>query len=650
MALRRRDGHDSPMAVAVIVQAMVFGNRLCDSYTGIAYSRDPNTGAAELTGEFYAGVQGIDVVSGRMTPVPLVQLEAQSPSVFGEIAGVARHLERQCADAQEFEFTVEQGKVYILQSRPAGRSVQGAIRVAVELAEAGVIPRPEAVRRISPDSLTSLLHARFDRRHRRNPLTTGQPASPGAAVGKICFSADDAIARMARGERVILVRRETDASDVIAMQSCEGILTSTGGMTSHAAVVARGMGKPCIVGAGEIEVDESRQELHASGRAFSSEDTLSIDGVTGEVFSGEMPRIAGQLTPELERLLTWADEIRTLRVYANADTPQDGKMAVRLGAEGVGLCRTEHMFFDSRRIVLMRKLILAGRDDVGTRTEVLAALLPHQRADFVAIFKELAGRPVVVRLLDPPLHEFLPHAAADKKELAKSLGLTQREIGRRIDQLHEANPMLGHRGCRLAVTFPEIIQMQVRAILEAAMICREQGIEAAPRIMVPLVIGSEEMALMAEMVRMAAEQVMRDKGILIHYEIGTMIETPRAALLAGQIAEHAHFFSFGTNDLTQATLSMSRDDSSRFLPDYEAKQLLTADPFRRIDEQGVGELMKLAIERGRAARPELACSVCGEHAGEAASIRFFSTLGVDYISCSPLRLPVARLAAAHAAM
>lgn len=649
-AVTRRAGRQGPLPVAVIVQAMVFGNRDRESFSGVASSRDPRSGEGKLQGEYLPISQGLDIVGGRLHPAPLEGLREQSLQSYDALAKLARELEQRLGDAQEFEFTVELGKVYLLQSRPAGRSPEAAVRIAVDLAREGLITRPQAVMRIKPEALEQILHSRFDLSRRPKVVARGFAASPGAAVGSLAFTSAEAMERAARGEHVILVRRETDATDVIGMQQCEGILTSTGGMTSHAAVVARGMGKPCVAGAGDIQIDEQRRRLSVGRYRLGPGEKISIDGSGGEVYVGAVPRVRGDLPASLGQLLGWADELRELRVYANADTPEDAAMAETMGAEGIGLCRTEHMFFAPRRITLMRKLILAGRDDLATRRTALEALLSYQREDFIAIFSRMAGKRVIVRLLDPPLHEFLPHGAEDQKELARELNLTQREVRSRIEQLHETNPMLGHRGCRLAVSYPEIAQMQTRAVMEAAAACLKQGQAVSPWIMIPLTISPREMEAMRELVRTAAEVAMREVGILVQYEVGTMIETPRAALLAGEMARHADFFSFGTNDLTQAALAISRDDAGKFMDDYQRQGLLECDPFRTIDQAGVGELIAMAIQRGRAVRPGLSCGICGEHAGDPASIAFFAGSGADYISCSPKRLPIARLAAAQAAL
>ena len=653
LALRRTAG--GPLPVAVIVQAMVFGNRATDSVTGVAYTRDPTTGEDALRGEFIPVAQGADVAAGRLPSLPITELAAHSPASFQNLQDLRHGLEKHFGDAQEFEFTLEMGQALVLHSRPAGRSAQAAVRIAVEMAEGQLISRDQAVQRIDPHSLETILHARFDPIDRPEPVARGYAASPGAAVGTVAFTATDAMERASRGQSVILVRRETDATDVIGMQQCEGILTSTGGMTSHAAVVARGMGRCCVAGAGDLEIDEQRRIIRVGRYELGEEDIISIDGTSGEVYVGKVRRIEGEITPWLIALLQWADEARrssqhSVGIYANVDTPDDARLALRLGAEGVGLCRTEHMFFAPRRITLMRKMILAGRDDTATRQAALEALLPYQRQDFTAIFGEMSGKSVVIRLLDPPLHEFLPHGQEDQKEIARELGMTQREVRRRIEQLHEVNPMLGHRGCRIAVSFPEILQMQVQAIVAAAIDCVGKGYDARPKIMVPLTISREEMALMHDLVRHAAEQAMRAAGVMVEYQLGTMIETPRAALVAGSLAEHAQFFSFGTNDLTQTAMAISRDDAATFMGSYQQMGLVAVDPFRSVDQEGVGELIRMAIERGRAARPDLECGVCGEHAGDPDSIAFFLKAKVSYISCSPMRLPIARLAAAQAVL
>ena len=637
---------EAPLPVAVIVQAMVFGNREDGSLAGVAATRDPATGAAGICGEYSARVQAGDLTGGGASPHPLAELAQSNAELWQQLQQVATKLESHFRDAMEFEFTVEQRRLWVLHARPAGRSAQADIVIAVDLAERGILTHEEAIAAADAQAVEQLLHPRFAPDDTVAPLTYGHSASPGAAVGQIAFTSGDALRRAASGQSVILVRGETDASDVIGMQHCAGILTSTGGMTSHAAVVARGMGKCCIVGAASMEIDEGRRTLRIGETLLRESATISLDGSSGAVFAGARTLEQGRAIPQLQTLLGWADERRTLSVYANVDTPEDARIAVSLGAQGVGLCRTEHMFFEATRILEMRKMILAGRDDVVTRDATMLRLLAYQRDDFVGILQQMQGRPVVIRLLDPPLHEFLPRAAGDIKELARNLGLTLREVGRRIDQLREANPMLGHRGCRLLVSHPDILRMQVRAIIEAGTICQQQGVPIHIGIMVPLIIGAEEMALLAGQIRQTAERAMRELGMLVEYEIGAMIETPRAAIMADAIAAHARFISFGTNDLTQMTLAISRDDAGRFLGTYEQNGLLSADPFRKLDEHGVGELIRLAITRARAVRPDMVCGVCGEHAGDADSIAFLQTCGIDYISCSPRRLPVARLVAA----
>lgn len=650
-----RGGVEDPLPVSVIVQAMVFGNRATDSLTGVAYSRDPTTGEDALRGEFIPMSQGADVMSRRLPPRAITELATYSPASLQKLQDLRCRLEKHFGDAQEFEYTVEQGEAWVLQSRPAGRSTEAAVRIAVDMAEAQLITHNQAVQRIDPRCLETLLHARFDPLSRPEPVTKGYAASPGAAVGAIAFTAADAIERASRGQSVILVRRETDATDVIAMQQCEGILTSTGGMTSHAAVVARGVGLCCVSGAGDLEIDEQRRTVKVGRYELRQDDIISIDGTSGEVYVGQVRRIEGEISPRLITLLGWADEarrktVRPMGIYANADTPDDVRLALRLGAEGVGLCRTEHMFFAPRRIRLMRKLILAAREDTATRQQALDELLPYQRQDFTTIFREMTGKSVVIRLLDPPLHEFLPHGLEDQKDLARELGMTQREVRRRIEQLHETNPMLGHRGCRIAVSFPEILQMQVRAIVAAATDSIGRGYDVRPKIMIPLTISRKEMEFMHELVRHAAEQAMRSSGVMVEYQLGTMIETPRAALVAGSLAKHAQFFSFGTNDLTQTAMAISRDDAATFMGSYQEMGIVDADPFRSVDQEGVGELIRMAIKRGRTARRGLECGVCGEHAGDPDSIEFFLKAKVDYISCSPMRLSIARLAAAQAVL
>jgi pyruvate,orthophosphate dikinase len=662
-AITYRRLHDIPddWGTAVNVQAMVFGNMGEDSATGVAFTRNPSTGEKEIYGEFLPNAQGEDVVAGIRTPWPLTEaarraagldvpsLEALMPQAFAQLVEIFGRLERHYRDMQDVEFTIQHGKLWILQTRSGKRTARAALRIAVDMASEGLISRKDAVLRIEPATLDQLLHPTIDESAERERLTRGLPASPGAAAGEIVFDSDTAEKRAALGHDVILVRMETSPEDIHGMHAARGILTARGGMTSHAAVVARGMGKPCVSGAGALSIDAEAGLMRIGDTELREGDWITIDGTTGEVFRGRVPMVEPELTGDFATLMQWADSFRRMGVRANADTPRDAGIARRFGAEGIGLCRTEHMFFDPGRIVVVREMILAETEEA--RRRALAHLLPVQRRDFVEIFRIMRGLPVTVRLLDPPLHEFLPRSEKDIAEVAEIMGLPPERIRRRVEELAEFNPMLGHRGVRLAITYPEIYEMQARAILEAAVeVGRETG--AAPRveIMVPLVLSARELEIVANRIEAVAERVMTETGERVDYLVGTMIELPRAALRAAEIAGHARFFSFGTNDLTQTTLGISRDDAARFMGDYLGQGIFAHDPFATIDRKGVGELVRMACERGRAARPELKLGVCGEHGGDPASIDFFEETGLDYVSCSPFRVPVARLAAAQAAL
>ena len=652
--------HDIPATwgTAVNVQAMVFGNMGDDCATGVCFTRDPSTGEDLFYGEYLVNAQGEDVVAGIRTPQPLskarakpgeVAMEEALPAAYADLLRVRETLERHYRDMQDIEFTVQQNKLYMLQTRNGKRTAAASLRVAVEMAEAGLISRDEAVQRVNPQALDQLLHPTLDPNAPRTLLSKGLPASPGAASGTIVFSADEAESRAAKGEAVILVRVETSPEDIHGMHAARGILTTRGGMTSHAAVVARGMGRPCVAGAGGIRVDRGAQTLSADGKTLRAGDTITLDGATGEVFAGSVPMVEPQLSGEFAKLMGWADETRRMRVRANAETPLDAETARRFGAEGIGLCRTEHMFFDPERIGAVRQMIMAA--DEGGRRTALARLLPFQRTDFTELFRIMAGLPVTIRLLDPPLHEFLPHGDAELAEVATALGQDLEAMRRRAQELAEANPMLGHRGCRLGITYPEIYEMQARAIFEGAIAAaKEAGKAPVPEIMIPLVATKKELEITRALVDGAAAAVFQETGQKIEYSVGTMIELPRAALMADRIAEVADFFSFGTNDLTQTAFGLSRDDAGKFLPYYVEHGILPKDPFVSLDVDGVGELVRIAAEKGRRVKNGLKLGICGEHGGDPASIQFCEMAGLDYVSCSPYRVPVARLAAAQAAL
>ncbi|WP_443970834.1 pyruvate, phosphate dikinase [Sphingobium sp. CR28] len=658
---RRLNGIPGDWGTAVNVQAMVFGNMGETSATGVAFTRDPATGENAYYGEYLINAQGEDVVAGIRTPQYLTKaareragakplsMEEAMPETYAELARVFQILETHYRDMQDIEFTVQQGKLWMLQTRSGKRTAKAALKIAVDMATEGLISEEEAVARVDPAALDQLLHPTLDPKAPRDVLTKGLPASPGAASGQIVFDAENAERLNELGEAVILVRIETSPEDIHGMHAAKGILTARGGMTSHAAVVARGMGRPCVSGAGGIAIDMEAQLLKVGGRALKAGDIITIDGGTGEVMAGEVPTVQPELAGDFGTLMIWADKVRRLKVRANAETPLDCKTAREFGAEGVGLCRTEHMFFDAARITAVRQMILAETEK--GRREALAKLLPEQRADFTAIFIEMAGLPVTIRLLDPPLHEFLPHGDGEFAEVAEAAGVSIELLKRRAAELHEFNPMLGHRGCRLGVTYPEIYEMQARAIFEAAIAVAEQSGEAPiPEVMIPLVATKRELELMKAVVDAAAQAVFADKGRTIDYLVGTMIELPRAALMAGEIAEVGAFFSFGTNDLTQTTIGISRDDAGRFLTSYVDKGIFARDPFVSLDVEGVGQLIQLAAERGRATRPDVKLGICGEHGGDPASIDFCEKTGLDYVSASPYRVPIARLAAAQAAL
>ncbi|TPG15376.1 pyruvate, phosphate dikinase [Sphingomonas oligophenolica] len=658
---RRINDISGSWGTAVNVQAMVFGNMGDTSATGVAFTRDPSTGDNAYYGEFLINAQGEDVVAGIRTPQYLTKaareeagakpasMEEAMPEVYAQLAGVFDTLERHYRDMQDIEFTVEKTQLWMLQTRTGKRTAKAALRIAVDMASEGLITREEAILRVDPMALDQLLHPTLDPAAVRDVIAKGLPASPGAASGTVVFDADTAEKRAAAGEAVILVRTETSPEDIHGMHAAKGILTARGGMTSHAAVVARGMGRPCVSGAGTLSIDAKAKVMRVGDRSVKEGDMLTIDGSTGEVMAGQVATVNPELSGDFTTLMAWADGVRRLRVRANAETPLDCRTARDFGAEGVGLCRTEHMFFDAARITAVRQMILAT-DEAGRRA-ALAKLLPEQRADFAAIFAIMTGLPVTIRLLDPPLHEFLPHAEADFADVATATGVDIDTLKRRAAELHEFNPMLGHRGCRLGVTYPEIYETQARAIFEAAIDVAEQsGAAPIPEVMIPLVATKRELDLMKVVVDKAARAVFAERGREIDYLVGTMIELPRAALRAGAIAETADFFSFGTNDLTQTTLGVSRDDAARFLGTYVDQGIYERDPFVSIDVEGVGELIEIAAQRGRQTRPDIKLGICGEHGGDPASIAFCEQVGLDYVSASPYRVPIARLAAAQAAL
>ena len=658
---RRLNDIPGDWGTAVNVQAMVFGNMGDTSATGVAFTRDPATGERAYYGEWLANAQGEDVVAGIRTPQYLTKrareaagakplsMEEAMPEVFAELARVFELLERHYRDMQDIEFTVERGKLWMLQTRSGKRTAKAALKLAVDMAGEGLIDEKTAVLRVDPMALDQLLHPMLDPAAPRDVLTKGLPASPGGASGAIALDAETAERWAGRGEAVILVRVETSPEDIHGMHAAKGILTARGGMTSHAAVVARGMGRPCVSGASAVSIDLKARTLRIGDRSLVEGDVITIDGASGEVMGGEVPTIEPELAGDFATLMEWADKYRRMGVRTNAETPADCRMARRFGAEGIGLCRTEHMFFDAGRITSVRRMILA--DDEAGRRAALAKLLPEQRADFTEIFEVMRGLPVTIRLLDPPLHEFLPHSDAEFAELAQASGVGLDHLKRRANELHEFNPMLGHRGCRLGITFPEIYEMQARAIFEAACDVAERHGEAiVPEVMVPLVATGRELEILKALIDRVAGEVFAAKGRMLEYIVGTMIELPRAALMAGEIAENAAFFSFGTNDLTQTTLGLSRDDAGRFLPVYVDKGIFARDPFVSLDIEGVGQLVRIAAERGRDTRPTIKLGICGEHGGDPASIAFCESVGLDYVSASPYRVPIARLAAAQAAL
>ena len=641
---REIEGIPHDWGTAVNVQSMVYGNMGDDCATGVAFTRNPSTGAKQLYGEFLTNAQGEDVVAGIRTPQPLAELSGQMPQVYEQFEQICAQLEPHYRDMQDVEFTVQKGKLWMLQTRNGKRTGAAAFQIAVDMVAEGLIARDEALRRVTPAQLDQLLHPTFADTSPRDVIAEGLPASPGAAVGQVVFNAEEAEAQAAQGQQVILVRQETSPEDIGGMDAAQGILTARGGASSHAALVARGMGKCCVAGCEALAIDYHQELFTAGGQTVKKGDWISIDGSSGQVMLGQVPTVEPSFSAAFDTVMGWADDTRRLAVRTNADTPHDSQVARRFGAEGIGLCRTEHMFFEADRIVAVREMILAG-DEAGRR-RALAKLKPMQRRDFEGIFTAMDGLPVTIRLLDPPLHEFLPHEPAQQAQMAAELGVPLRQIEAKIASLHEFNPMLGHRGCRLGITYPEIYEMQVEAIFEAAVNVRAAGGEPLPEIMIPLVGTEREFSDLKAMV----DRVAIASGRAIEYLVGTMIEIPRAALLADQIAAEAEFFSFGTNDLTQLTFGYSRDDAGKFLPEYVAQGILADDPFQSLDQAGTGQLVRLGTERGRSTRPQLKVGICGEHGGDPSSVTFCHEVGLDYVSCSPYRVPIARLAAAQAAL
>ncbi len=648
---RNLNGIDHSLGTAVNVQSMVFGNMGKTSGTGVAFSRNPANGENKLYGEFLVNAQGEDVVAGIRTPQPISEMAEAFPEVYAEFAGIAKSLEEHYKDMQDMEFTVERGKLYMLQTRNGKRTALSAVKVAVDMVKEGLIDRETAVMRVEPEQIDQLLHPCFDAATiaEKEVIAEGLPASPGAASGRIYFTAAEAADAAANGEKAILVRQETSPEDLAGMVAAEGILTQRGGMTSHAAVVARGMGKCCVAGCSQISVDEDEKKVTIDGKVYGEGDYISLDGTSGKVYSGEIEAVDPEFSEEFKTLMSWADEIRSLQIRTNADNPRDAAKAVEFGAEGIGLCRTEHMFFEDERIPAIRQMILA--ESTEEREVALAKLLPFQKEDFKGIYKVMGERPVTIRLLDPPLHEFLPQTEEEMKVVAENTGSSMEKLERIAEELHEFNPMLGHRGCRLAITYPEIARMQTRAIVEAALeVGQEQGIEIKPEIMIPLTCEEAELAAVKKTVLDTVKTVEEETGKKITCSVGTMIEIPRAAVTADEIAEEAEFFSFGTNDLTQMTFGFSRDDTGKLIKEYVDKNIFEKDPFQTLDQKGVGFLVQTAAKLGRQTRPDIKMGICGEHGGDPASIEFCHRTGLNYVSCSPFRVPIARLAAARAAI
>ncbi|PHR59108.1 MAG: pyruvate, phosphate dikinase [Robiginitomaculum sp.] len=658
---RRLQDIPASWGTAVNVQAMVFGNMGDTSATGVAFTRDPSTGENTYYGEFLINAQGEDVVAGIRTPQTLTikarkemgetdpSMEEAMPVVYQELADVFAKLETHYCDMQDIEFTVERGKLWMLQTRSGKRTAKAALKIAIDMASEGMITEDEALLRVEPNSLDQLLHPTLDENAPRDLIATGLPASPGAAIGEVVFSSDEAEALAKAGHKVILVRTETSPEDIHGMHAAEAIVTARGGMTSHAAVVARGMGTPCVSGAGSVRINYETNSFSVAGRIINKGDIITVDGASGQVFFGSVDMVQPEMSGDFSTLMAWADRARTLGIRTNAETPTDVETAKGFGAEGIGLCRTEHMFFEAERLAYFRQMILAeGLED---RVVALDKILPIQREDFAAIFRIMGDLPCTIRLLDPPLHEFLPQTETDVKAVSEATGVSVRELMERAKELHETNPMLGHRGCRLGISYPEIYAMQARAIFEAqALVAKETGVEPVAEVMIPLVSSAKELEILKEVIETVAKDVQGEQGREVVYTIGTMIELPRAALRAADIAQHAEFFSFGTNDLTQTTFGLSRDDAGKFLPDYVSQGIMEKDPFVTIDQEGVGDLVKIAVERGRQTRPDIKLGVCGEHGGDPASIEFFHNVGLNYVSCSPYRVPIARLAAGQSAI
>ena len=646
---RRLNDIPGEWGTAVNVQEMVFGNKGDTSGTGVAFSRNPSTGEKGIYGEYLMNAQGEDVVAGIRTPLPITKLNEQNPALYKQFIDIVNKLENHYKDMQDMEFTIEEGKLFFLQTRNGKRTAQAALKIAVDLVSEGMLSKEEAILKVEPKQLDSLLHPTFEATSLKNTkaIAKGLPASPGAACGKVAFTAEEAKERAEKGEKVVLVRLETSPEDIEGMIAAQGILTVRGGMTSHAAVVARGMGTCCVAGCGELKVDEEKRTLEVGGKVYTDKDYISIDGSTGNIYGEAIKTVTPEISGYFATFMSWADEIRKLQVRTNADTPRDTKQAVEFGAEGIGLCRTEHMFFDEDRIMPMREMIVAKTEE--ERRKALSKLLPMQKGDFKAMYEALEGRPATIRFLDPPLHEFVPHSDEEIRELAGQMSLDFEELKATVEGLHEFNPMLGHRGCRLAVTYPEIAEMQTRAVIEAAIeVKNEKGYDIVPEIMIPLVGEIKELKFVKDIVDSTAKAVMNEKGITIEYHVGTMIEIPRAALTADEIAKEAEFFSFGTNDLTQMTFGFSRDDAGKFLNDYYERKIYEQDPFAKLDQVGVGQLVKMAAEKGRATRPNIKLGICGEHGGDPSSVEFCHNVGLNYVSCSPFRVPLARLAAAQA--
>ena len=628
---------------------MVFGNKGETSGTGVIFSRNPATGENKIYGEYLMNAQGEDVVAGIRTPQPISQLEEQDPAIYKQLTDIIATLEAHYKDMQDMEITIEEGTLYFLQTRNGKRTAQAALKIAVDLVEDGTLTKEEAILKVEPKQLDTLLHPAFDVEElkKADVVAKGLPASPGAACGKIAFTADESKERAEKGEKVVLVRLETSPEDIEGMIAAEGILTVRGGMTSHAAVVARGMGTCCVAGCGEIKVDEKAKTVTIGDKTYGVDDYISIDGSTGNIYAQAVKTVSPEITGHFATFMGWADEIRKLKVRTNADTPRDTVQAVEFGAEGIGLCRTEHMFFAEDRIMAVREMIVAKNEE--QRRKALDKILPMQRQDFTEIYEALEGMPATIRFLDPPLHEFVPHSDEEIAELSKEMGLTFEELKATVEDLHEFNPMMGHRGCRLAVSYPEIAEMQTRAVIEAALdVKANKGYDIVPEIMIPLVGEIKELKYVKDVVVKTAEAVMEERGIKIDYHVGTMIEIPRAALTADEIAKEADFFSFGTNDLTQMTFGFSRDDAAKFLGSYYDKKIYEQDPFAKLDQTGVGQLVKIAAEKGRATRPDIKLGICGEHGGDPSSVEFCHNVGLNYVSCSPFRVPLARLAAAQA--